>query len=541
MNTETKAVFPDISAATATLSSYKKGKRELEARLLRERESWRAIYAGGESSSWVFNSIVNKHADIIDSMPTCTCLPREKKDESDAEKLSKIIPVISERCNFEQTYSDNSYNKLKHGTAIYGVFWNNALEDGLGDVDIRALDISSVYWEPGISDIQDSKNLFIVGYCDTEQLEMLYPHFNYANEREGIEAAAAAIGLTSKDTGKCAVVDWYYKRYGEGGACILHYCKFVGNCLLYCSENDESCSIGWYEHGQYPVVFDNMYSKYGDVCGFGLMAVADKIQKDINRIDDNILNYSDWASHVRFWAKRSLGVNEKDFLNLDKSVVEVEGDIDSEKLRQIEIGALDGSVIDIKKLKVEELKEITGSRDVSQGGVTGGVTAASAINILRETGAKFSRDGIAETYRAYVRIMSLVIELIRQFYDGTRVFRIVGDEGEREYLEFCGRDISGTDGSLRPHFDIEVSASKKSPAEAQQKNEFAKLLYDAGVFDVANAKQSLMMLELMDFDGVGKLKASIRQALEEAENDESATDIEKGEGSTDTEGGEASS
>ena len=223
-----------------------------------------------------------------------------------------------------------------------------------------------------------------------------------------------------------------------------------------------------------------------------------------------MLEYTDWASRVRFWAKRSLGVNEKEFLDLSRSIVEVEGDIDEEKLRQIEISPIDDSVIDLKRLKIDELKEITGSRDISQGGVVGNVTAASAINILREAGAKSSRDGIEETYRAYTKIMSLVIELIRQFYDETRIFRIVGSDGKRDYLEFSGKGLRGDDTGRRPFFDIEINAVKKSPTEAQQKNQFAKELYDSGAFKKENIKETLMMLELMDFEGIGNLKASLR-------------------------------
>jgi hypothetical protein len=226
--------------------------------------------------------------------------------------------------------------------------------------------------------------------------------------------------------------------------------------------------------------------------------------------------YSDWASRVRFWAKRSLGVNEKEFLDLDRSIVEVEGDIDEEKLRQIEIARMDGSIIDVKRMKIDELKEITGSRDVSQGGISGGVTAASAISILREAGAKSSRDGIEGSYRAYIRIVSMVIELIRQFYDSERTFRIVGESGELSYSSFSGKKLRGDD-SRKPFFDIEISAVKKSPTEAAQRNEFAKALYDADAFSKEKAEQTLMMLDLMDFEGIGRLKATLRRLLDSAD------------------------
>ena len=509
MKEKIRSFSPDISEAASTLARYKRDRAELDARLAGERNIWKEVYSGEESSSWIFNSIVNKHADIIDSLPTCVCLPRERRDEKAADMLSKVIPVISERCDFEQIYSDNCWTKLKFGTAVYGVFWNNALEGGLGDIDIRAIDISDIFWDIGVDDIQSSKNLFITAHDDIEKLEALYPHFRYKSAKAEEQRLSGLLYGREASDGKCLVVDWYYKKYTDNGRCLLHYCKFVGDTILYSSELDGDIDNGWYAHGEYPIVTDRLYPTDSGVYGFGIIAIADNLQKYINRLDSNMLEYTDWATRVRFWAKRSLGVNEKDFLDLEKSIIEVEGDIDGEKLRQIEISPIDDSVIDVKRLKIEELKEITGSRDVSQGGVTGGVTAASAISILREAGAKASRDGIAQSFRAYVKIMSLVIELIRQFYDSPRIFRIVGEDGGREYLEFDGRMLS-SDSGARPSFDIEVSASKKSPTEAAQKNEIAFKLCKMGAFAPENAKQTVMMLELMDFDGVEGLKATIR-------------------------------
>lgn len=511
-------LIPDLEAAKSHLFAYKRQKGELEARLRVEDEIWKNIYSSDRSSSWVFNSIVNKHADIIDSLPEICCLPREKRDEAVADKLTKIIPVLCERAGIEQVYSENAWEKLKHGTAVWGVFWNTMLEDGLGDVDIRSISLSDIFWEMGVSDIQDSKNLFIVSALDIDAVEALYPHFKYSENRNGDSAIASALGYAVSDDGKCVVVDHYYKRYLPEGKMVLHLCKFCGDTVLFCSESDGDYEGGWYAHGLYPVVFDRLYPCNEGICGFGMIAIASGIQDYINRVDDNMMAYSDWASRVRFWAKRSLGVNEKEFLDLGRSIVEVEGDIDEEKLRQIEISPMDESVMDCKKMKIEELKEITGSRDVSQGGITGGVTAASAISVLREAGAKSSRDGIEESYRAFVKIISLAIELIGEFYSGARVFRITGSEGAKDYLTFSGGELAFGEDGYRPHLDIVVSATKKSPSEAKEKNEFAKSLYDSGAFLPENVKGTLMMLELMDFEGIEKLKMSLRREyLEESE------------------------
>lgn len=510
MNKKRKNTAPDILFAKGVLAEYKRDKGALERRIAYEDKLWQDVYTSGGSSSWIFNSIVNKHADIIDKMPTSVCLPREKRDEVTADRLSKVIPAIVERSHFDQTYSDNAWEKLKHGTAAYGVFWNTALEDGLGDIDVRALKLSDVFWDMNVSDIQDSKNLFIVSALDCESVEALYPHFNYEKNREADSALATTLGQTESFDSKCIVVDWYYKRYLPGGESQLHLCKFCGDTVLYASECDESCPDGWYAHGLYPIVIDRLYPCNEGACGFGMISIAADAQAYINHIDSNMLSYADWASRVRFWAKRSLGVNEKEFLDLNRTIVEVEGDIDEEKLRQIEISPINDSVMDCKRMKIEELKEITGSRDVSQGGITGGVTAASAISVLREAGAKSSRDGIEESYRAYEKIVALIIELIAEFYGSERVFRIVGNDGDCEYVGISGKALTHDDG-YKPHFDVKIEACDKSPSEIKEKNKFVKELYDGGAFKEENVKETLLMLELMEFDGVGKLKSALRR------------------------------
>ncbi|MBR3879521.1 MAG: hypothetical protein IKJ24_05300 [Clostridia bacterium] len=509
MNKKRKITAPDVLSAKRILAEYKRQKGALEKRYILEDKLWSNVYTPGGSSSWIFNSIINKHADIVEKMPTSVCLPREKRDEEAADTLTRIIPAITERAHFEQSYSDNAWEKLKHGTCAYGVFWNTSLEDGLGDIDVRALRISDIFWDMSVSDIQDSKNLFIVSVHDVASVEASYPHFDFESNREAELEIAASLGFSESFDSKCVVVDWYYKRYLQGGACELHLCKFCGDTVLYSSECDESISGGWYAHGRYPIVFDRLYPMGNGVCGFGMIAIASDAQDYINKIDSNMLTYADWASRVRFWAKRSLGVNEKEFLDLNRSIVEVEGDIDQEKLRQIEISPINDSVIDSKRMKIEELKEITGSRDVSQGGITGGVTAAAAISVLREAGAKSSRDGIEESYRAYEEIVSLIIELISEFYSTERVFRISGKDGTLSYVGISGRALTAESEGIRPHFDIKVEAKENSPTMKKERNELIRALYEDGAFKAENVKETLIMLELMDFDGVSRLRSAL--------------------------------
>ena len=508
-----KNKHPDISVGIGALKKYIEDKAALVRRIESERAFWSERYSSsdGKASAWLFNSVISKHADVIDNMPVCVCLPREKNDTEAADMLTKIIPVINKRSRFDKVYSDNAWEKIRHGTAVYGVFWNNFANHGMGDIEIKAIDIESIFWESGVSDIQDSGHLFICTLEDIDTARAKYPVLdNDGFIKENQSLTQEIYGEKADSSEKCAIVDWYYKVYKDGRS-VLHYCKLAGNTVIYSSEADESCPDGWYTHGKYPVVFDTMYPCDHDVCGFGIISIGKECQEYIDTLDKNLIDYTNWASRVRFWAKKSLGVNLADFADLSKGIIEVEGDIDEEKLKRIDIGSMDGSVIDIKKMKIEELKETTGCRDVMLGGTVSGVTAASAIGMLQNAGNKLSRDGIESSCRACVEIWDMTVELIRQFYDEERVFRIVGEDGEYSFESFSAADM----GDDCPMFDIEIDTRKRAPDARDKLNDLVLKLYRLGAFDKENLEKTELMLSIMDFDGIGKLRSYISHSAEE--------------------------
>ena len=167
----------EVQMAAAILANYRAAKAPFDARVAREKSWWQQRHSSAEdgragcrpTSAWLFSSVANKHADLCDGAPACSVLPREPGDEAEAALLSDILPVIADRCRFAETYSSAAWGKLKHGLAAYGVFWDPSLENGIGDIDIRRIDPLNIFWEPGVSDIQESANLFVVGMEDAEE------------------------------------------------------------------------------------------------------------------------------------------------------------------------------------------------------------------------------------------------------------------------------------------------------------------------------------------------------------------------------------
>ncbi len=534
----------DVERGIDLLTKYKDGKSNLENRIVNDELWWelrhwegigqskakRVDKSGKEvtstppepkpSSAWLFNTIQNKHADAMDNYPEPVVLPRERSDEQSAKTLSQILPVVQEYNHFEQVYSDNWWEKLKHGTAVYGIFWDPQKDNGLGDIEIRDIDLLKLFWEPGITDIQKSRNLFIVDLVDNDLLDSEYPQLKGKQKGKVVDVKKYIYDDNVDTSDKSVVVDWYYKVKTPDGRTALHYIKFVGSTLLYASENDpEYRERGFYDHGMYPVVLDVMYPEKGTPIGFGYVAICKDPQLYIDKLSANILENAMMATKKRFFVSDTTAINEQEFLDWNRPLVHVNGPLDDGRIQEIVTQPLSDIYVTVAQMKIEEMKDTAANRDVNSGGTTN-VTAAAAIAALQEAGNKASRDMIAASYRAYTQINTLCVELMRQFYDLSRSFRITGDGSEYQFIDFdntglqdqvTGLDTMGNPMFRRPVFDLKIKAQKKNPFSRMEQNERAKELYAMGFFAPENAQASLIALDMMDFEGIQTVKEKVMQ------------------------------
>ncbi len=520
----------DVDKILSVLKKYKEGKSTLEKRII-DNEQWfkmrhweqlRGSSQGENASAWLFNSIANKHADAMDNFPAVNCLPREESDRRSAEILSQILPLIFERNGFEKIYSDAWWYKLKAGTAAYGVFWNSLKDNGLGDVEIKQIDILNLFWEPGIKDIQKSKNIFYVELLDNENLLALYPQLSGKLGESGVEIAKYVYDDNVDTSDKSAVIDRYYKVI-KNGVEVVHYCKICNGVLLYASENDEEYEErGFYDHGMYPFVFDTLFVEEGTPCGFGYIDIMKDAQKQIDLLGNALVKNAAMASNPRYFINSSGAVNEEEFADWSNNFVHVSGsNLGDDSIREIRLSGIPDVYLGILNSKIDELKETSGNRDFSQGGVSSGVTAASAIAALQEAGSKLTRDMIKGGYRAFSQLNNLAIELIRQFYDEPRFFRLLGDNGAVEFISYDNALLKSQPqansfgmelGLRKPIFDIKVNAEKGSPFSKISQNELALQLYSAGIFNPQMREQAITCVSMMDFEG----KAAIMEKLTSA-------------------------
>ena len=508
-----------VQKANQILQRYKEGKANLERRIV-DNEQWyklrhwecmrtRENTEVQPTSAWLFNCLANKHADAMDNFPSPNILPREEGDKGEAEMLTSVIPVILEQDDFEGTYSEVMDYKLKMGTGVYGVFWDNTKLNGLGDITVRKIDLINLFWESGITDIQKSRNLFHVELMDNDLLLQAYPRLQGKLGTATMDVTKYIYDDKVDTNDKSLVVDWYYKK-NIGGRTVLHYVKYVNDEVLFATENDRNfADKGWYDHGKYPFVFDPLFRTAGTPTGFGYIDVGKSSQEYIDRGNQAIMQNMLANAKPRHFIRTDGAVNEEEYADLTKDFVHVDGNLGEDSIVPVQGKPLNDIYVSVINNKIDELKETTGNRDISTGGTTSGVTAASAIAAMQEAGSKLSRDNNKASYRAFRQVVVMIIELIRQFYDLPRCFRIMGENGAQRFVQYSNAGIQpmsqgnefGVDlGDRIPLFDVEITAQKQSPYSKMSQNELALQFFGAGFFNPQMADQALACLDMMDFD-----------------------------------------
>ena len=521
-----------VRQAAEVLRKYRLGKQNLDRRIIDNEQFWKLRHweqmeksgEGGNSqdvrpaSGWLVNCILSKHADAMDSYPEPTVLPREPGDRKEAEVLSRVLPVILKNNRFKKAYSQAWWNKLKSGCAVYGVFWDGGKLHGLGDIDIRSMDVLNLFWEPGVQSIQESEHFFSTELTPNRRLEEQYPELAGKLGRSGVQVSRYLYDDKVDTSEQSLVVDWYYHTV-EQGRRVLQYCKFVGENVLYATENDpEMAGKGWYDHGQYPFVFDVLFPEEGTPCGYGYVDLCKSAQKQIDLMNQAILKNTLASATPRFFVRSDGAVNENEYADWTRPFVHTNGNLGADSIAPIRVPTLDSVYVAVLQNKIAEMKETAGNRDVMGGGTAGGVTAATAIAALQEAGGKLSRNMIDDGYEAFAEVLTLCIELVRQFYDMPRQFRLLGKKGV-EFASFDNRSLKPKallmGGYRVPEFDLEVSAQNETPYKTMEYNQLALQLFQMGFFRSDMAEQALRCLELMEFKNKDALTEVIREGQKE--------------------------
>lgn len=330
----------EVTRASEILRKYKAGKARLEQKIIANEQFWKLrqwnyMNDGTDdfkpATPWLWSCIQSRYSDAMDSYPTCNFQPRQQDDKIEAQKLSSIVPVILEQNRYEDVYSDVVWYTLKHGGSIQGVFWDGSKHNGLGDISIKKIDFINLFWEPGITDIQESQNIFNTELVSNVLLEQRYPQCKDKLGTQSVTLAKYLYDDNVDTSDKSVVIDWYYHTYVKGKK-TLQYVKYVNDIVLYATENeitppekvivDTETNIpltvplgealatrGLYDHALYPFVTMALYPVEGSICGYGLTDIGRDTQVQIDQLNKAITDNAIEGASPRYFVKGDGTIN----------------------------------------------------------------------------------------------------------------------------------------------------------------------------------------------------------------------------------------
>jgi len=482
-----------------------------------------------DPSTVLFSSTESLVADFNDAFPEPTIIPQEKNDSVFAEELKSIVRHILDRRDYEQTYIAKNRRLCIDGTAVQEVFWDSDLYNGLGDVNIRKIDVINFYWDTHTDDIQDGRSCIKIAFHTKDWFNKQFGNGDgkdvFQNMHpsgkdpvaEVIHEYVKQIGLQNYDPARDIMLMEYWFKDGDAVRCL----KIAGGCMLYDSRKEGLDSV--YDDGLYPFVFEPMYQIEGHAHGYGIIDMFKRRAITLDRLNQYILKFAEHASKSRMFYDKGMKIDWDAYHDETKELIAAEG-LQAKMLEPVPNPQLPQWVRDWYMIQTDELKTEIGQNEFSRGEAGKGITAATAISQLQEAGSKRSRLMTTQLYSGFKRLVNMVISRMVQFYTEDRTFYILGLNPKEITINSAmfsenGEitvEITKPDGVVervkekrkRPFaWDVNVEAQRKPPHMRQQKNDLAIQLMQMsqGQFTAEAA------IAMMDFEGKDEVLAAMRK------------------------------
>lgn len=451
----------------------------------------------------IFSTLENMLADIMDNYPSPIILGEDREDSDVATRLGKYIEYVLKRRGYKRIYRDKCREMLKKGMSVQEIYWDTELYGGLGDVNIKNVEIDSFLWDDSVSDLQLGKACFKYYFYPKKWFEERYPqavpHFkaeSYVRE-----------GKRNPHEAEYMLIEYWYKTYDktENRECV-HMARLAGHTLLEASEKE--FPGGLYAHGKYPFIVERLYPIGGKITGLSVIDIFKNLQIYADKLDQIIVKNALMSGKVKMLVNRGAEVDEQALCDWNTEVVRADR-IDDGSVRWFQPAPLNPAVMSHYHAKLAAIKEESGQNMFNRGESSGGITAASAIMAMQEAGSKRSRLIIDDLYDGFEELVRMMIDVICENYTESRSFYI---DGREDYLsgDMLLKEKYGG-GTRIVDFDICVHVQKQVPYKTLYQNELALELLKSGILMADEA------LEMMEFEGKERAIEQVKKRIQKLE------------------------
>lgn len=441
----------DFNDSLSALSTYHAQWREYDEFYMGEQ--WKV-----QRAEWRVNPVVNYISYIVDQKapqltqqrPSGILYPTHPADEEAARIFSQATEVVSDRCNLDMAVDELVRTGLLLDISWMKVYWDNKIYGGSfermnqyqGDVVIETVDPTNLYFDPAATRVEDCNYIIYAVVKSTEWIKD-YWSVEIPNESTSQTDIYNRPMLDNNTTKKATFYEYWYKENGT-----INVIYAAGNRVLKHIRNV-------YKHGRYPFVPFVAKKNRKSILGISECRNLLNNQKLLNKLVEIPVTNSLLVSNPIMLVDASSGIDPNKVTNKPGQIWTVRDA--NAGVKYLNPPVLGGEVFKMIDQMTQFMERIGGVYDANTGETPGGVTAASAIQLLQEQGSIPIKGIMRNLYATLKEVYEQMVELIKEFYTETRYLRVMGKDGKFEFMEFNALKYKDID------FDIRVSAGASTP------------------------------------------------------------------------------
>lgn len=461
------------------------------------------------------STLNNCIADQVDNTPEAMLVPQREDLTDVASDMNNVMKYIMQVNNVKEFHRKRAQDFLITGTAVSQIMWDQEMDFGKGNISISRFPIENIVWDPAASDVQSARAIIKLSWHPLSWYTEHYPEQamyirDDSQEHNSVGLEPMLQGLNADEAeGKALLLEYWYRRYdAEQKRYTINVAFLAGGALL-----DVYRDV--YAHGMYPFVFDVYSEIEGCMVGEGQVHELANMMRYINRyahyMDVNIAA----SSKMRMLVRKGSGIDVNALADFSRNLVE--GDvIDEEAVRWMESKPFNGVTTQQLLQFQNDMKMDSGQSQFTRGEVTGGVDAASAIQLLQNAGSKITRLRTQTLTDGFKRIVEQVLWLAAEMYREDRLAMISNELGavqpvhlSSDYL-MGGKRLKKQSRLEPPPYTVRIEITRQNPAAVQAQND----LYIQAYTMAAQAGQVFpltALFQLLNVDGKERILPVLQQ------------------------------
>lgn len=386
---------------------------------------------------------------------------KKGKKVLEAEHATAALESIAYNTNFRKKYLDVVHDAAKLGNGFLKVFYNTALQNGLGEVDQARKSPFAMYIDPLCTDnvtMRDARFIIEVTQRDTTQVKVEYgvdkvvPDNQYSQSEYEQMAKNVRYGSSSGSNSDTVLVYECWLKIPVKGA--LDGVDYKTVCITMTKDKVLRVLEDPTGYNDHPYISYAYRPVPGEFYGQGLITAIRDLNDQINKRMSQMSENATLMGNPRFWARRGT-IRQGEVTNQPGSISQYDGESIPSQMQGLNVTT---DVQNIVNLLANWTQDLAQTHDVSLGRVPPNVTSGLQVELLQAADSNILSPHF-EAFEEFLKeVAKKMLYTMKAKYPAGRKFTVRDKGGNIESFDFDPATFNFSD--IRVEIDSALAHTK---------------------------------------------------------------------------------